>query len=168
MCCDPHKGFSIVNDAEVDVFLEFSCFFCASMDVCNLISDSAAFSKSSLYIWKLSVHALLKPSLKDFEHYLASTWNEHNCATVWTFFGMKTDLFQSCGHFWAFQICWHIEWPSISASSLRIWSSSTRISSPPLALFTAMLPKVHLTSHSRMPGSRWVMTPPLWQKVKKN
>ena len=66
------KGFDIVNEAEVDVFLEFSCFFYDPTDVGNLISGSSTFSKSSLYIWKLSVHILLKPSLKDFEHYLAS------------------------------------------------------------------------------------------------
>ena len=65
------KGFSVVNEAEVDVFLELSCFFYAPTDVGNLISGSSAFSKSSLYIWKFSVHALLKPSLKDFEHYFA-------------------------------------------------------------------------------------------------
>ena len=62
------NGFSIVNETEVDDFFEFSSFFCDPMDVGNLISDSSAFSKSSLYIWKFSVHVLLKPSLKDFEH----------------------------------------------------------------------------------------------------
>ena len=62
------KGFSIVNDAEVDVFLEFPCFFYNPRDVGNLFSGSSAFSKPSLYIWKFSVHVLLKPSLKDFEH----------------------------------------------------------------------------------------------------
>ena len=66
------KGFSVVNDAEVDVFLEFSCFFYDPTDIGNLISGSSAFSKPSLYIWKFSVHVLLKPSSKDFEHYLAS------------------------------------------------------------------------------------------------
>ena len=66
------KGFSIVNEAEVDVSLEFSCFFYDPTDVGNLISGSSAFSKSSLYIWKFSVHILLKSSLKDFEHYFAS------------------------------------------------------------------------------------------------
>ena len=66
------RGFSIVSEAEVDVFLELSCFFCDPVDVGNLISGSSAFSKSSLYTWKFSVHILLKPSLKDFEHYLAS------------------------------------------------------------------------------------------------
>ena len=62
------KGSNIVNEAEVDVFLEFSCFFYDLMDVGNLISDSSAFSKPNLNIWKFSVHILLKPSLKDFEH----------------------------------------------------------------------------------------------------
>ena len=66
------KGFSLVNEAEVDVFLEFSSFFYDPMDVGNLISGSSAFSKSSLYIWKFWVQVLLKPSLKDIEHNLAS------------------------------------------------------------------------------------------------
>ena len=66
------KGFGMVNKAEIDVFLKLSCFFDDSMDVGNFISGSSAFSKSSLYIWKLLVHVLLKPSLKDFQHYLAS------------------------------------------------------------------------------------------------
>ena len=66
------KGFSIVNEAEVDVFLEFSCFFDNPVDVGNLISGSSAFSKSSLNIWKFSVHVLLKPSLVIFERYFAS------------------------------------------------------------------------------------------------
>ena len=66
------KGLSVVNEAEVDVFLEFSCFFYDPIDVGNLISGSSAFSKSSLYIWKSLVHILLKSSLKYFEHYLAS------------------------------------------------------------------------------------------------
>ena len=69
------KDFSIVNEAEVDVFLEFPCFFYDSTDVGNLISGSSALSKSTLYIWKFSVHMLLKPTLKDFEHNLASIWN---------------------------------------------------------------------------------------------
>ena len=76
------KGFSVVNEAEVDVFLKFSSFFCDPIDVGNLISGSSAFSKSSLYIWKFLVHVLLKPNLKDFEHYFASMWNEHYFASM--------------------------------------------------------------------------------------
>ena len=66
------KGFGVVNKAEIDVFLELSCFFDNPADVGNLISGSSDFSKTSLNIWKFTVHILLKPSLKDFEHYLAS------------------------------------------------------------------------------------------------
>jgi len=66
------KGFGIINEAEVDDFLELSCFFYDPMDVGNLISGSSAFSKSSLNIWKFLVHVLLKPSLENFEHYFAS------------------------------------------------------------------------------------------------
>ena len=66
------KGFGIVNKAEVDVFLEFSCFFNDLTDIGNLISGSSAFLKSSLNIWKFPVHVLLKPELENFEHYLAS------------------------------------------------------------------------------------------------
>ena len=62
------KGFGVVNKAEIDVFLEFSCFFYDTMDVGNLISGSSAFSKSILNIWKFSVHVLLKPNLENFEH----------------------------------------------------------------------------------------------------
>ena len=64
------KGFSIVSEAEVDIFLEFPCFFYDPINVGNLISGSSAIFKSSLYIWKFSAHVLLKPSLKEFEHYL--------------------------------------------------------------------------------------------------
>ena len=66
------KGFGRVSKAEVDVFLELSCFFDDPTDVGNLISDSSAFSKSSLNFWKFSVHVLLKPGLENFEHYFAS------------------------------------------------------------------------------------------------
>ena len=68
VCCDPHKGFSIVNEAEIDVFLEFSCFFYDPTYADNLISGSSAFSKFSLYICKFSLQILLNPSLEDFEH----------------------------------------------------------------------------------------------------
>ena len=72
---------------------------------------------------------------------------------------MKTDLFQSCVHCWVFPICWHIECSTFTASSFRIWNSSTGIPSPPLALFIVILPKAHLTSHSMMSDSTWVITP---------
>ena len=68
----PVKGIGVVSKAEVDIFVELSCFFDDTTDIGNLISGSSAFSKPSLYVWKFSVHILLKPGLKDFEHYLAS------------------------------------------------------------------------------------------------
>ena len=135
------KDFGIVNKAEVDVFLELSCFFNDPAGAGNLISASSAFSKSSLNIWKFTVYILLKPGLENFEHYFAIVWDECHCAVVLTFFGMpffeigkRTDLFQACGHWWVFQICLHIECSSFTASSFRIWNSSTGITSPPLAL----------------------------------
>ena len=160
------KGFGIVNKAEVHVFLELPCFFDDPADVGNWISGSSAFLKSSLNICKFMVHILLKPGLENFEHYFASVWHEYNCPVVWTFFGIaflwdwnENQPFLSCGHCWVFQICWHIECSTFIASSFRIWNSSTGIPSPPLALFIEMLPKAHLISHSRMSGSRWVLTP---------
>ena len=76
VCCDLHKVFTIVNEAEVDVLLEFSCFVYDPTDAGNLISGFSGFSKSSLYTWKFLDYILLKSSLKDFENYLACMWNE--------------------------------------------------------------------------------------------
>ena len=75
---------------------------------------------------------------------------------------MKTDLFQSCDHCWVFLICWHIECSTFTTSSSKVWNSSTGIPSPPLALRVVMLPKAYLTSHSRISGSWWVITPSWW------
>ena len=80
------KGFGIVNKAEIDVFLELSCFFDDLADVGNWISGSSAFSKTSLNFREFTV--LLKPGLQNFEHYFTSMWDECNCAVVWTFFGI--------------------------------------------------------------------------------
>ena len=109
------------------------------MDVGSLICAFSAFSKPSLYIWKLSVHILLKTRLKNFEHYLSSTWNECSCVVVWTFFGTlllwdwnENWPLQFHGHSWVFQICWHIECNILTASSFRISNSSAEILSPPL------------------------------------
>ena len=108
-------------------------------------------SSQFIYYWSL---------IEGFEHYLASMWYECNCTVVWTFFGIaffwdwnENWLFQSCGHCWVFQVCWHTECSALTASSFRIWNSSARNPSPPLALFAVMLPKMHLTSHSRMSAS---------------
>ena len=76
------KGFGVVNETEVDVFLEFSCFFYDPVDVGNLISVSSAFSKSSLNIWKSTVHLLLKPGSENFEHNFTSIRDECNYVVV--------------------------------------------------------------------------------------
>ena len=104
------KGLSIVNKAEVDVFLEFSCFFDYPVDVGNLISDSSAFSKSILKIWTFSVRVLLKPSLEDFEHDLASMWNAFNCVVVWIFLGIVLGL--------EWKLTFPVLWPLLSFLNL--------------------------------------------------
>ena len=83
---------------------------------------------------------------------------EHSLTLSFFGTGKKTDHFQSCGHCWVLQIFWHIECTTLTALSFRIWNRSIVIPSPPLASFIVMLPKAHLTSHSRMSGSRWVIT----------
>ena len=118
------KGFGIVNKTEVDVFLVLSCFSDDPLDFCNLISGSSAFSKTSLNIWNFMVHVLLKLGLENFEHYFASMWDECSYVVVWAFFGIAFlwDWNENwpvpyCGHCWVFQICWHIECSTFTASS---------------------------------------------------
>ena len=136
-------------------FLKLSCLFYDPMDVSTLISGSSVFSKFSLYIWKFLVHAVLKPDLENFEHYFASVWDECNCVVVWTFSSIaflwywnEKWPFPACDHCWVFQLCWHIECSTLTASSFRIWNSLTGIPSPPLTLFVVMLLKAHLALHS--------------------
>ena len=90
--------------AVADVFLKLSCFFDDPIDVGNLISGSSAFSKSSLNIWKFTVHILLKPGLKNFEHYFASVWDECNCSVVWTSFGIA--FLWDWNENWPFPVLW--------------------------------------------------------------
>ena len=106
------KGFAIVNKAERDAFLELSCFFDDPVDFGNLISGSSAFSKTSLNIWKFTVHVLLKPGLDNFEHYFTSMWDECNCAVVWAFFGSA--------FLWDWNENWHflVLWPLLSYPNL--------------------------------------------------
>ena len=115
------KGFSIVNEAEVDVFLELSCFFHDPVDVGNLISGSSAFSKPSLYIWKLSIHKVLKPSLNNFERNFTSMWNVQlysslNILWYCPSLGLELKLiFSSLVATAEFKIYWHIERSTITA-----------------------------------------------------
>ena len=98
------KGFGLVNKAEIYVFLELSCFLDDPVDVGNLISGSSAFSKTSLNIWKFTVHVLLKPGLENFEHYFNSMWDECNCVVVLAFFGIAF-LWDWNGN-WPFPVLW--------------------------------------------------------------
>ena len=103
--CDPHsQRLGIVNKAEIDVFLELSCFFHDPADVGNLISGSFTFSKTSLNVWKFTVHILLKPGFKNFEHYFTSVWDECNCVVVWAFFGIN--FLWDWNKNWPFPVLW--------------------------------------------------------------
>ena len=144
---------------QVDIFLGFCCFLYDPANAGNLVSGSSTLSKTSLDIWKFLVWIILKPSVQDIKHDLTSMGDECNCPMVRTFFSTKLlgnwdedwpFPVLSC---WVFQICWHIECNILAASSFRVLNSSVEIPSYPLALLTAVLPRVHLTSHSRMSGS---------------
>jgi len=166
VCCGPHnQDFGIVNKAEVDVFLEISCFFqwcnrCWQFDLwflCLLLIQ--------LQPWNFIFHVLLKPDLENFEHYFTSMWDECNCVTVWVFFGIA--FLWDWNENWPFPVVWPLlSFPNFLAYWVQHFhsiifqdlNSSTEIPSPPLVLFIVILPKGHLTSHSRMPGSRWVIT----------
>ena len=145
-------------------FLELSCFFNDPADVGNLISGFSAFSKTGLNMWKFTIHVLLRPGLENFEHYFTSVWDECNSVVL----GILWHCL-SLGLEWklTFQLLWPLlSFPNLlacwcntfTASSSRIWNSSTGIPSPPLTLFIVMLPEAPLTSHSRMSSSRWVIS----------
>ena len=106
---------------EIQVIFFVPCFFCDPTNVGNLISGSSAFSKSSLYIWKSLVNTLLKPSLKDFEHDLASMWNECNCVVVWTFFALLCYWNEN----WPFPVLWPLlGFPNLLVYWVQHFSSS--------------------------------------------
>ena len=112
------KGFIIVNKAEINVFLEFSCFSYDRMDVGNLISGSSAFYKFILYIWKFMVRVLLKPSLENFEHYFARMWDECNCVVVWIFFFIP--FLWDWNENWPFPVLWPLlSFPNLLAYKVQ-------------------------------------------------
>ena len=122
-----------------------------------------AFLNLFFNIWKFTVHVQLKPGSENFEHSFTIMWVQlcgslnilWHCLSL----GLEWKLtFSSPDHCWVFQICWHIECSTLTASSFRVWNNSAGIPLP-LALFLVMLPKTHLTLHSRMSGARWVIIP---------
>ena len=124
-----------------------------------LFLNPACTSGSSrfMYCWSLAWRVLSIILLTS--EMSAIVWQfEHSLALPLFGIGMKTDLFQFCGHCWVLQIYWHIR-STFTASSFRIWNGSATILLPPLALLVVMLPKAHLTWHSRTSGSRWVTIP---------
>ena len=134
------------------MFFWNSWFFDDPRDVGNLIFGSSAVFKASLNIWKFTVCILLKSGLKNFEHYFTSLWDVCNCVIVWAFFGIA--FLWDWNENWPFPVLWPLlSFPNLlaylwkcstfTASSFRIWNSSTGIPSPPLALFVVMLPKAH-------------------------
>ena len=157
------KGFSTVNKTEADVLWTSLAFpmIQQMLAIWSLVPlpflNAACISESSQFTYCRGL------TLKDFEHNLAGMWNDCNCTIIWMTLpfigiGMKTDLFQSYGHCCVFQICWHNECSTFTASHFRIWNNSAVIPSPPLALFVVVLPKVYLASHSTMSGSRRATT----------
>ena len=116
------KVFGIVNKAEVDVFLELSCFFDVPMNVGNLISGSSAFSKSSLNIWRFTLYKLLKPGLKNFEHSFASVLDDCNSAVVWTVFGIA--FLWDWNENWTFPVLWPLlRFPNLLAYWVQYFHS---------------------------------------------
>ena len=132
--------------------LWFLCFFQNP----DWTSGSSQFTYCWNLTWRILSITLLLCEMSAIVQYF-----EHSLALPFFGIGMKTDLFQSCGQWRVFHICWHIEYRTLTASSFRIWNSSAEIPSHPLAFFIVMFSKARLTLHSRMSGSRWLITP-LW------
>ena len=142
------KGFDILSKAELDVFLELACFFWRSSRCWEFDLWFLCIFWNMLNIWKFMVHILLKPGLENFEHFFVSMWDECNCLVVWAFvgiafleIGMKTNHFQ-LSHGCDFQISCHIEYIAFTASSSRIWNSSSGIQAviePPNSLMDTAL-----------------------------
>ena len=167
LCCDSHSQRIYHSQwSRSRCFSGTPLLLYYTANVGNLILGSSALSKASLSIWKLLVHIVLKPSFKDFEHNLANMWNECNCAVVQTFFGIALLWdWNENGNFPA--LCPPLSCPNVltywvqqfNSIIFRIFNSSAGILSPPQALFIVIFPKAHLTSHSKISGSRWVTTP---------
>ena len=165
VCCDPHsQRLWHSQQSRSRCFSGTLLLFRWSSGCWQFDLRFLCFSKTNLNIWKFMVHVLLKPGLKNFEHYFTSVWDECNCAVVWTFFGIA--FLWDWNENWPFPVlwpllsflnllaCWVQHFYSIIFQDLKelTWNSITSTS------FVVMFSKAHLTSHSRMSGSRWVIT----------
>ena len=159
------KVFGVVNETEVDVFF-WNClaFSMIQKMMAIWLLDPLPLLSPSLDIWKFSFHIMLKPSMQDFKHNLTTVEDECNCLVVWIFFGnVLLRNWDEDWHFPHFYDLWPLlgfpnlltYWVQNLASSVRISNSSAGIPSFLPALLTALLPKAHLTSHSRISGF-WV------------
>ena len=160
------KGIGRVNQAEIDVFLNALAFLMIQWMLAIWSLVPLPFLNPA-WIAGSARFRLLKPDLENLEHHFTSMWDECNYVVVWAFFGIV--FLWDWNKNWPFPVLWPLlSFPNLlaywlqhffAASSFRIWNSSPGIPSPPLVLFIVMLPIAHLTSHSRMSGSRWVITP---------
>ena len=162
------KGFSVVSEAEVDIFLEFSCFFSSPVDVGNLISGPSCLFEIQLEYLKFSVHILLMPSLENFEYNFASIWNECNCVVVWSFFGIAP--LWNWNENWPFPVlCPLLSFPNLLAYWVQHFNSiifqdlkqlnwNSIIS---MSFLCSLFPKAQLTSCSKTSVFRWAITA-LW------
>ena len=161
------KGFSIFNETE-DFFWKSlaSSMIQQMLAIWSLVPlpflIQAWTSGSSQFPWCWSLGwRILIITLLVWEMSAIVQWFKYSLVLPFLGIWIRIDLFQSCGHYWVFHICWHIECSTLTASSFRILNSSSGITSLPLALLATVLPKAHLTSYSRMSDSKWVTTP-LW------
>ena len=161
------KGFRVLNETE-GFFWKFLAFSMIQqmLAIWSLVPlpflNQAWTSGSSQVTWCWSLAwKILSITLLVWEMSVIVQWFKHSFVLPFLGIWMRIDLFQSCGHCWVFHICWHIEYSTLTPPSLRILNSSAGIISPPLVLLATVLPKAHLTSDSRMSGSKWVITP-LW------
>ena len=162
------KCSSLVNETEVDVFwnslafsmIQWMLFIWSLVPLSFLYLACTSGISQFKYCCSLSWR-ILSITWLAWEVSATVRWFEDSLVLPFLETGMKMDLSQSCYHWWFFQICWHIECSTLIASSFRTLNNSAGIPLPPLALLAAVLPNALLTSHSRMSGSRWVITP-LW------
>ena len=157
-------GASIVNEAEVDVFLKLLCLLHDPLNIGNLIPNSSTSSEPRLYIWKFSVHVLLKRSLKDFESNFANMWNEQNCMVIWTFFDII--LLCDCNESWPFPVLWpllqSVQFSSVAQSCPTLCDPvETEECQASLSITNSQSPLKLMSTESVMPSNLLILCHPL-------